>query len=1266
MLFAPTESETLFCARSPAGELGGPGCCAIPAAVCPLSFLALSALRARVASGTTDVTAPAVPARATKSARSAITKAGLGLWSFLICIACTSFRSRRCAAALKNRSRRHWSSALPPVKLSDKGGAVARNEPLELEFRLLGPIEVRSPSGPVSLGGGKPRTLLADLLVHLGQVVSVDRLIDDLWGADPPPSARHALEVHVSQLRKTLGGRDGPLVTRAPGYLLEADAACIDAFQFERLLAEARAAVDPAAAHETLREALALWRGQPLAEFTYEPFAQGEIARLEELRQEAVEHRIETELALGRDAELVGELEALVEASPLRERLRAQLMRALYRSGRQADALAAYRAARHTLVTELGVEPGPELRELEAAILRHDETLARPAAAAAEATPMRKLVTLLFADIVESTALASSVDAETLRRVMQRYFAAVSTVVARHGGTTEKFVGDAVLAAFGTPLAHEDDPLRAARAAVEIRQAVAALDEELERELGLRLELRTGIATGEVLTAGSSGNDPFVTGATVALAARLEQAAAPGEIAVDELSRRLTAHAAVFEPLGALALRGLAEPVAAFRLVEVLPAAAPFARRHDAPLVGRERELGLLRDALGQATVAAELRAVSILGPAGIGKSRLASELVARTHADATVLVGHCLPYGDGITFWPLREILVSPEAVLESLDGADDAVAVADRLAVVLGGEGAGTADEIPWAFRRFCESLARRRPLLLVLDDLHWAEPAFLDLVEHLAERSSGNAILVVCLAREELLEDRPGFLAGHPGAERIVLDTLTPKETEALAEQLLHGVRLPEATRARSVAAAEGNPLFLEQMLAFAADGGSGVPPTVQALLAARLDRLGPGERAVLERAAVVGKEFEPSDVTALLEPAAVPTASRHLDALARRGFVQPSPDGFRFRHALIQDAAYRAAPKERRADLHERFADFLDRGRADDELVGYHLEQAYRIRSELGRPDRHTQRLGEDSGRRLGDAGRRALKRNDVGAGVNLVGRATALLPDDARRREHLCELGVALATAGESERADEALHGALEAAVTAGDRRIELRARIELAARRVLTEPEGAADAFLRLAHEALPELERVGDDRGLGRTWMLAGWVHGGVHRRNALWAEAAERALVHYRRSGWPSSACLGQITAALYFGPTPVPEAIARCEVLLDEADDLAGEANVRAFLGGLEAMQGRFDTASALVADARRRLEELGQMSQVARICGPVTGAALLLAGDGDAAERALRESCESLERMGDRNLLATQAADLAEVLYQEGRRRRGRPL
>ncbi len=575
--------------------------------------------------------------------------------------------------------------------------------------------------------------------------------------------------------------------------------------------------------------------------------------------------------------------------------------------------------------------------------------------------------------------------------------------------------------------------------------------------------------------------------------------------------------------------------------------------------------------------------------------------------------------------------------------------------------------APETAWLFRRFCEATAGEKPLVLVLDDVHWAEPTFLELVEHLTDKGVGP-IAVVCLAREELLEDRPAFLEGRVNVDRIVLDALSAEDTDSLLDGL-GGTVLESDQRVRIVETAEGNPLFVEQLLALALEGGLAerpLPATIQALLAARLDRLGPGERAVLERGSIVLRNFTLDDVAALVEPEAAPTVGAHLDALVARGFLRPlADDAFRFRHVLVQEAVYRAAPKRLRAELHERFAGRLDADVPDladlDEFVGYHLERAYRLRVELGESDRRVQSLAEDSGRRLGAAGFRALKRGDMSATVNLLDRAVDLLPrGDEARHELLCELGIARDASGDLERGTDDFLAAIDGARAAGQRRVELRARIEAAYARLLGEPEGAARDLLVLAKDAVPTFEALGDERGLARAWLLIGYVRGGIHGDHAAWEQAEERALGYYRSTGFPPATCMQQIAAAVYWGPTPVAHGIEKCSNLLEEhAAGQFGRAAVIPFLGGLHAQAGDFTEARLLIDEAAGTLTDLGAAATVMVFCGTVRADVELLAGELEAAEATLREQCEFFERMRNRGTLAVRAAKLAEALYRQGR-------
>jgi hypothetical protein len=534
----------------------------------------------------------------------------------------------------------------------------------------------------------------------------------------------------------------------------------------------------------------------------------------------------------------------------------------------------------------------------------------------------------------------------------------------------------------------------------------------------------------------------------------------------------------------------------------------------------------------------------------------------------------------------------------------------------------------------------------VLVVIDDVHWADPLVVETIEHLVAHGNGT-VSVLCLGREELLEERPAFLSA---AERLVLEPLTPADAQLLAEQLAD---VEHHVLQRALAGAEGNPLFLEQFLAHATEAGKSLPLTLQSLLTARLDRLPPSERAAIEHAAIAGREFDASLVAELMEARAV---RRPLGALVRRGLLDSIAsttrfeERFRFRHALIHEAAYAAVPAATRSRLHERLADLIE---ADDEVVGFHLERAAAWRPEQ---DRHARQLAQDAGRHLGAAGIAAWKREHAGAAVDLLRRAAVLLPaEDEQRRELLCELAIALNTTGAGDEAQ----AVLEEAATLGDHRIALRARIEQAAVAVHRDGEEAA-RLLELAETAQPVFEAVGDERSLGRAWMLAGWVRGGAHGRHAEWEQAAERALAHYLSAGWSAATCIGHIAAALYFGPTPVPAAITRCRELLDEhAVDLAGRAHVSAYLGGLHAMAGDFDEAASLIEWVRSTYVELDRTRSLMVTCTPIEGKLAWLQGDWEAAAAIWQSNSEALLAAEDGFHLTTQGADVADLLCQLGR-------
>ena len=794
-----------------------------------------------------------------------------------------------------------------------------------------------------------------------------------------------------------------------------------------------------------------------------------------------------------------------------------------------------------------------------------------------------------------------------------------------------------------------------------MRVALAGLNEDLQEDYGVTIGIRTGVNTGEVVAGDHREGSAFATGDTAGTAQRLESAARSGEILVGDPTYRLVSNAVLVEPVEALTLKGKAEPVDAWRLLGVVEGAEPFVRRLDTPMVGRDQELEVLRAEFDQAVSERRLRLVTIVGPAGIGKSRLGNELVRNVGDDASALVGRCLAYGEGITYWPLRRLVLSavgdlkPERIEAALEGADDAARIAGHIAGAVGsGPSPGGAEETFWAVRKLLEHLAREQPLVVGLDEVQWAEPAFLDLIEYLAGWSHGAPILLVCLARPDLLEKRPSWPV------TISLDPLSGNEAEQLVEHLVE-TELDADERRRITAAAEGNPLFLEQLLALNAETGARevIPPSIHALLVSRLDALQPDERQVLERAAVIGREFSRGSVGVLFDQ----DISATLLSLVRKDLVQPDralfswDDGFRFRHILIRDAAYLGLAKETRARLHERYASWLEenageRAREFDEIVGYHLEQAYRLRQELGAPEPD---VAERAGKLLALAGQRAVGRGDQLAAIGLLTRAVSLLPDSSlERRESLPLLGTALTRTGDFGRAERVLDEALAAAQAAGDKRLELRTLIELNFFRTFASPEGSLDEIVAVAVSAIPLLEELDDDLGLARAW----WLKSEVHVNACRWAARAsdlEQALKHARRAGnrIEQANLISLLVQALYYGPTPVREAIARCETFLEESGgNRLLEASITSSLAGLRAMEGRIDEARRLQEEARLIYEELGQRLRV--VARTLVAADIeLLDGNPEEAASILRWGYDALEEMGATSLLATVGAFLADA-------------
>jgi class 3 adenylate cyclase/tetratricopeptide (TPR) repeat protein len=907
----------------------------------------------------------------------------------------------------------------------------------------------------------------------------------------------------------------------------------------------------------------------------------------------------------------------------------------------------------------------------------------------------RKTVTIVFSDLKGSTNLGEALDSESLREVMSRYFEEMQQILEAHGGRVEKYIGDAIMAVFGLPRLHEDDALRAVRAASEMQAALRVLNGELERRWGVQLENRTGVNTGEVVAGDPTSGQRLVTGDAVNVAARLEQAAPALEILVGEPTYRLVRHAVEVEPVEPLPLKGKSEPVPAYRLLAVKEAVEGVARRHDRPLVGRESELASLEAEFGLAAAATSCRLVAVLADAGVGKSKLIEEFGQAV--EARVFSGRCLPYGRGYTYWPLVEIFRQAAAIRDD-DAPDEAIAklanllggnqdVVDRIASTIGlSEVQYQPDELFWGVRRAFETLAANKALVAVFEDIHWAEATLVDLIEYLETAVAGVPVVLLCAARPDLLEQRPAWSE----KELLTLEPLSEEESVRVIENVL-GADLAAKVSRRIIDAAEGNPLFVEQLLSMLIDEGVlrrvdgrweaddisdlAVPPTINALLAARLDQLSAEQRAVIEPAAVIGHVFEQAALDAIVEEPVRAGLEAHLSVLVDKQLVRPEPtvdEGpkFRFDHILIRDAAYNGVLKRVRASLHERFADWgerVNRERAReaeyDELLGYHLEQAHDYLADLGPLDAHGRGLGSRAAGHLTSAGQRAFARADMPAASNLLRRAVNLLPDeDPKRLELLPDLGEALIDVGEFAWAEAFLDEAVEAAKATGDARLEAGAVLTrlLVRHHTVEDLDGWREEVEREAKRAIERLE--GDDSAhveLAKAWRILAFVHGIVLRYGDA-AAAVQQAHEHARLAGdkRQEARSASAYTLAALHGPTPVSEAVARCERLL--AHGLAtrqAEGLVLSVLAHLRAMQGEFDKARNLYGRARTQLEELGAVN--AALASIDSSVVEMLAGDPVAAERELREDYEKLSSLGDKYFLPPLAALLARAVAAQGR-------
>jgi ABC-type oligopeptide transport system substrate-binding subunit/DNA-binding SARP family transcriptional activator/class 3 adenylate cyclase len=870
-----------------------------------------------------------------------------------------------------------------------------------MEFRILGPLEVRQNGRSLPLARGKQRLLLARFLLHPNEVVSSDRLIDELWRESPPETAATALQGYVSQLRKLIGRER--VVTEASGYSLRVDPGELDAERFQQLVAEGK-----------FVEALSLWRGPALADLADEPFVQIEMVRLEEQRLAALEQRIEQDLGLGRHAHLVGELEALVGQHPFRERFRGQLMRALYLSGRQADALEAFQLARNALVDELGIEPSEELKDLQRAILAHDPALVpesgapapelvepMPARGAAEAAGAartvreeRKTVTVLSADLVGSTSLAEQLDPEEVKLVVGEAVARMVSEVDRLGGHVKDLAGDGVLAFFGAPVSSEDDAERALRAGLGIVETVQEFGGEVAQGFGVTgLSVRVGVSTGAVVLGEVGGGERMEYGAfgdALNTAARLQATAEPGAVLADPATERLVEPLFEWGEPRSVELKGKAERVVVRPVERPRPGVQKVRGLEGVAtrLVGREREVALLEESAANVLVGSG-GMLFVTGDAGIGKSRLLLELRRLLDSGESNsplwLEGRCVSYGDSLPLLPFRDLLrewvgvgtTDPElrvrialrraGELLLAEGAADAYPyLGSLLGVTLEPDANARLAELSPEARQYrtfelvgdvLRRLAEKRPVVVALEDLHWADATSVQLTERLLSVMEESPILLVIAQRRE--RDHPSWRLMETAVREFphITRELALKPLSGDAEtELLHalvGTRtLPPSLERQLLEVAEGNPFYLEELIRSLLDRGAlvradggwrfdhevpvEVPPTVEKVILARVDRLEPLSRVVLSAASVLGRRF----TLPLLEGvvSANGLAREALHELRRLDLVRsagrwPEPE-FRFTHALIRETVYGTLLSDTRRELHRRAAEWLERRYADN--------------------------------------------------------------------------------------------------------------------------------------------------------------------------------------------------------------------------------------------------------------------------------------------------------------------------------------------
>jgi class 3 adenylate cyclase/tetratricopeptide (TPR) repeat protein len=931
------------------------------------------------------------------------------------------------------------------------------------------------------------------------------------------------------------------------------------------------------------------------------------------------------------------------------------------------------------------------------------------------ATQEFRIVTVVFCDVVKSTDLERELDPMPMERLLDRYGKAVREALGSRGASVGKRHGDGFMAAFGVPELHEDDALRAVRAAGELRTALDQLAREVREHRGLEFHVRLGINTGNVLVRDAGTLEEELTGTPVNLAKRFEEAAGPGEILIGEETYRLVADAVKVEPAGPMTVKGAAEPQDVWRLLEVLPDRPGRARRPIAPMVGRGREQELLLRLFERTAAEETCHLVTVLGSAGVGKSRLVDEFVAVLGDEAGVVRGHCPAFGDSVTLWPMVEVVRqaagiaqdnSPEQararLAELLGGEEWGTLVTERLAQLLGfGHDTGLPEDTFWALQRLLETLARRRPLVVVLDDLQWADPILLDVVEHIAEHADAPLVLL-CMARpDELFARREHWPGGKMNALSFLLSPLREREGEQLVVHLLGG-RVDQAVQAHVNEWAQGYPLLVEELVTNlkdegwlrAADGrwtleveseeaerrARTVPTSIHTLLLARLDRLSLGGRSVLEPAAVVGQQFHLGDLEALLPEASPSDLAAGLQELVRLDLIRadhgptsaPLPPnsgpGYRFRHATIKTVAYERLPDDRRAELHKRYADWLERETEDrrsqfNEIVGHHFHEAYRYANRLEAGGERATELATRAGERYAAAGQRAAVRGDTRLVLAWLGRAARLLPTDhPLRLAALPPLAEAQQASGRLTEATRSYQELARSATAVGNEGLALHATIGRLGITAVHDPR----QFLREGRDevelAIAAFDRLGDRLGLTKAWHLLAyldWTRGRLTQAEA----AAERARVLAREAGdpgWEANA-IGMHCLTLYWGPLPLDVVERRSREALAEAER-SGVSSLAAtayrVLARVAAHRGDLEEARRFVDAATAITREEGSLLPRAVDC--ISRAMLeLLAGDLAAAEEVLRGGYRQLEEMGGTGPMVNVATALARIRLLRGR-------